>query len=122
MYEGLSADSKETQYAHKLREYIKEGLIDTNHAYGDFNVENNFTRSHALRVYEMLEKYNLQIPIFTNHGNGSMDSMQHNVGFLSHHFGNDLLHYFIIRIYLDKEEGSLFGLMIGYMKNFLTCL
>lgn len=89
MYEGLSADSKDTQYAHKLREYIKEGLIDTNHAFGDFNVENNFTRSHALRVYEMLEKYDLQIPIFTNHGNGSMDSMQHNVGFLSHHFGSD---------------------------------
>lgn len=89
MYNSLKLNSKETKHAESLRSFIKEGYIDTNHAYGDFNIENNFTREHALKVYEMLERYSLTIPIYTNHGNGVEEAMRHNVGFLSYHQGSD---------------------------------
>ncbi len=56
--------AKETKEAQRLRAYIKCGYIDTNHAFGDFNVTENFTRNHALKVYEMLDKYALSIPIY----------------------------------------------------------
>ncbi len=88
IYDSLSAKARETPYAKCLRDYIKEGFIDTNHAFGDFNPVCNFTRAHALRVYEMLEKHDLSLPIFTNHGNGNNEAMAHNVGFLPHYRGS----------------------------------
>lgn len=89
IFDSLSIDAKETPYCNTLLAFIKEGWVDTNHAFGDFSIDNNFKRNHAIKAYDILEKHGLYIPIFTNHGNGMQEAMQHNVGFLDYHHGSD---------------------------------
>lgn len=67
-YSGADAEAKKSEYSDRLMEYIKAGLIDTNHAFGDFSAESRFTRRHAERVYEELSKYGQQLEVFSNHG------------------------------------------------------
>lgn len=67
-YCGATVDAKKSDYSDRLMEYVKAGLIDTNHAFGDFSAESRFTRRHAERVYEELSKYGQQLEIFSNHG------------------------------------------------------
>lgn len=67
-FEGKSVDSPRSKAAEAIEAYIRSGLIDTIHAYGDFDVYGGFTRQHAEKYFETLDKNNLRIPIFTNHG------------------------------------------------------
>lgn len=50
-----------------IREMIQAGFIDTIHAYGDFDA-GGFTRPMAEKVLLECNRYNLKIPIWTNHG------------------------------------------------------
>ncbi len=48
---GLSPDAPTTALAPRIGEYIREGWIDANHAYGDFDGCGGFTRAHAERMF-----------------------------------------------------------------------
>lgn len=57
------------KHSRRLNDYLSAGYIDTNHAFGDFDEPGSlFTRAHAMRYYEELDKIGVKIPIFTNHG------------------------------------------------------
>lgn len=58
----------------RLVEYLQASLIDTNHAFGDFNGCGGFVRDHALRSYDELGELGVSLPVFTNHG--SVDNWQ----------------------------------------------
>lgn len=88
LFDGLGLDAPLSRESSRLFEYIKCGLIDTNHAFGDFNDSVLFTREHALKAYELIDKHNLKLPIFTIHGNGNLKAMRQNVGFLPYHLGS----------------------------------
>lgn len=89
VFDGLKSNSPLSKNAILLSEYIRYGYIDTNHAFGDFNSDNLFNRKHAIRTYEFLDKHSLHIPVFSNHGNGNLEAMRQNVGFLPYHQGNN---------------------------------
>lgn len=73
-FAGLEARSSFGSDKSRLVEYLQAGLIDTNHAFGDFNGCGGFTRDHALRVYDELGELGVTLPAFTNHG--SVDNWQ----------------------------------------------
>jgi hypothetical protein len=60
---GAAPDAPRSDDADRLDEYLRAGLIDTNHAFGDFAT--GFTRAHAERAYAAL---GTTLPVFTNHG------------------------------------------------------
>lgn len=51
-----------------LADLIQHQVIDTLHTWGHFN-KTPFSRDLAFRGRDILEKYNLQIPVWTYHGN-----------------------------------------------------
>lgn len=67
-YQGLEADAKESSLSPRLRDYIRSGLIDTNHAHGDFDGHPVFTRFHAQRILDDMRAAGLVVRVFTNHG------------------------------------------------------
>lgn len=68
---------KESQHAGFLRELIQEGVIDTIHAYGDFDC-GGFQRSMAERLVKELDRHSLRLKVFTNHGsNQNFQNMGH---------------------------------------------
>lgn len=87
-FDGLDANSKKTNYSNRINEYIKAGVIDTNHSYGDFDFVGGFERKHALRTYEELNKNNLSLKIYTNHG--TEDNTQ-NIGGDAHYHSGDII-------------------------------
>ncbi len=65
-FKGTS--NKLTEDAPALREGIISGLLDTLHTWGNFSQKGGFLRKHARRALEELNRYDLKIPIWTNHG------------------------------------------------------
>ena len=61
-------NSKPTRVSDRMNDYLMSGWMDTIHAYGDFDNAGGFTRGHAERGYELLEKIGVPIRVFTNHG------------------------------------------------------
>ena len=59
--------------AEEIRTYIEGGWIDTLHSYGDFSQADretaNFERKHAKAAIEELEEHDIEIQVWTNHGN-----------------------------------------------------
>ncbi len=51
-----------------IREGIAAGLLDTLHTWGNFSQKGGFFRRHAKQALRELERYNLQVPVWTNHG------------------------------------------------------
>ena len=68
IFNGLAVNSPPSKNASRLSEYLSNGFIDTLHAYGDFDNSGGFTRDHALKCFEHLNKINAKVSIFTNHG------------------------------------------------------
>lgn len=68
VFNGHVVDSKESRDAQEILDYVSRGVIDTIHAYGDFDGVGGFCRGHAQRCFDILQKNNLSLPIFTNHG------------------------------------------------------
>lgn len=65
---GDAANAKPSAYHERLKDYLQEGWIDTNHCFGDFANPHIFTRDHALKAYEVLGSIGVTLPVFTNHG------------------------------------------------------
>jgi hypothetical protein len=76
-FHGWEDLRKKSADAKAINDLIRDGYIDTLHAYGDFDGGGGFTRGHAEAVFEELQKNNLKIKIFTNHG--GTDNIQ-NIG------------------------------------------
>ncbi|MCX6639760.1 MAG: hypothetical protein NTW14_04675 [bacterium] len=51
-----------------LRDGIASGLLDTMHTWGNYSQKGGFLRCHAERAVEELDRYNLAIPVWSNHG------------------------------------------------------
>ncbi|EAY29760.1 hypothetical protein [Microscilla marina] len=73
-FKGADVNAPLSREANRIEDYLKSGWIDTNHSYGDFFQSDEFTRAHANRYYEALEKLNVTLEVFTNHGgnNGNL--------------------------------------------------
>ncbi|TKJ41545.1 hypothetical protein CEE37_02990 [candidate division LCP-89 bacterium B3_LCP] len=65
-FDGLT--KRRSSAASVLREGVKSGLLDTIHTWGNFSQKGGFFREYAQRAFEELDKYNLLIPVWTNHG------------------------------------------------------
>lgn len=59
--------NRETPFAPYCRALINSGHIDTLHTYGNFD-EGGFTRKHAEKAISELDKYNLSLKTWVNHG------------------------------------------------------
>jgi len=109
---------QESNAAPIIRELIRAGIIDVMHSYGNFATMADFSRKLAMQAIDELQKHNLKIDVWTNHG--GIESIQ-NIGFLSWGKGDiptheengtsgeldcyhsDLLIDFGIRFYWDCE-------------------
>lgn len=77
-FDGLT--TKPSNFAPIIRNYINNGYIDTLHTYGDFSLQGGFSRSFAERSAEEIKKYNLNVPIWTNHGNeNNIQNVNHGI-------------------------------------------
>lgn len=97
---GLGAQVSEV--ATRVDDYLRAGLIDANHAYGDFDNVGGFTRQHALSCYEVLGRLGVQIKVFTNHG--GVDNIQ-NVGTDAAYHRGDLTDNQAYHVDLMKGNG-----------------
>ncbi len=57
-----------SQDAAGIRAGIASEILDTLHTWGNFSQKGGFYRKHAERALEELDKYNLKVPVWTNHG------------------------------------------------------
>ena len=74
-FEGLT--KHKSRHAGFLKELIQNESIDTIHAYGDFD-KGGFERRYAEWVVEEIERENLKLPIYSNHGsNLNFQNMGH---------------------------------------------
>jgi len=71
---------KESKAAPIIRDFIQAGILDVMHSYGNFATMGDFSRKLAVEAIEELQKHNLKISVWTNHG--GMEST-HNIGALS---------------------------------------
>lgn len=85
-FRGAKIKGVPTAFAGRMKDYLKSGLIDTLHAYGDFDGVGGFLRGHAERALDTLEQLNVVIPIYTNHGD--IANRQNIGGDASYHQGD----------------------------------
>lgn len=101
-FEGSKYNANLSQQASRLNNYLKNAWIDANHAYGDFDGVGGFTRDHALRCYEQLDKLGVNLPIFTNHG--GIENIQNVGNDAEYHYG-DLVDNSAYHADLMQEHG-----------------
>ncbi|MCI0493431.1 hypothetical protein L0Z72_00360 [candidate division KSB1 bacterium] len=102
-----------------IRDFIKAGILDVMHSYGNFVAISDFSRKMAAHSINELDRYNLKVKVWTNHG--GIESIQNignrswGKGDLPTHEGNgtaahldcyhsDLLIDYGIRFYWDSVE------------------
>ncbi len=73
-------NGKPSSHAALIRDFIQAGILDVMHSYGNFPAISDFSRKRAVMALEELQKYNLKIRVWTNHG--GIESVQ-NIGPLS---------------------------------------
>lgn len=73
-------NGKPSQHAPLIRDFIQAGILDVMHSYGNFPAISDFSRKRAIMALQELEKHNLKIRVWTNHG--GIESVQ-NIGSLS---------------------------------------
>jgi hypothetical protein len=66
-FNGLGTEP--SRFAPLFRKYLRAGLIDTLHTYGDFSQPNVFCREFAIRALDEIRAQNLNVPVWVNHGN-----------------------------------------------------
>ena len=85
---GLAPNAPASPEAARIGEYLAAGWIDANHAYGDFDGFGGFTRAHAERYFEIVERHRGDTRVFINHGDS------HNIQCIgpgtAHHEGDRL--------------------------------
>lgn len=106
----------ESRFAPQMRELIKAGILDVMHGYGNFANPEDFQRDLAKRGMDELDRHNLKIKVWTNHG--GIESQQ-NIGARSvgagdikkagqnNFYHTDLLTQFGVNFYWDCELSSL---------------
>ncbi len=66
-------EAEESEVAAEIRHYIRAGWIDTLHSWGDFSradvEEPVFRREHAHQAIAELKAHDLQVRVWSNHGN-----------------------------------------------------
>jgi hypothetical protein len=110
---------KASQAAPIIRDFVRAGILDVMHSYGNFATMIAFSRRLAVQAIEELDRYGLKIAVWTNHG--GIEST-HNIGSLSWGKGDipihedngtsgeldcyhsDLLLDYGIRFYWDHED------------------
>jgi hypothetical protein len=80
-----SDGNSQSKYAPQIRELIKAGYIDVLHTYGNFSKYGGFSRKIAELCAEEMEKNNLDLEIWVNHGD--YHNLQ-NIGFFQHWLGD----------------------------------
>ncbi|HEX9975454.1 MAG TPA: hypothetical protein VGD14_25615 [bacterium] len=110
---------KQSKAAPVMRNFIKAGILDVMHSYGNFAAVGEFSRRAAARAINELDKHNLKVKVWTNHG--GIESIQNigkqswGKGDIPAHEGNgtaahldcyhsDLLIDYGIRFYWDSVE------------------
>lgn len=102
-------NGKESRAAPIIRNFIKAGILDVMHSYGNFASATDFSRRVANQALEELDKHGLKINVWTNHG--GLESTQ-NIGKKSLGMGDikdnifyhtDLLLNYGIQFYWDTE-------------------
>lgn len=73
-------DGKLSTAAPIMRNFISAGILDVMHGYGNFAAIRDFSRKAAARAINELDRYNLKVRVWTNHG--GIESIQ-NIGALS---------------------------------------
>ena len=70
-FSGLSWDTPSV-YGAELLHYARQGWIDTLHSYGNFSrtpgIEVRFTREHAARGLDVLQRNGVRLTVWVNHG------------------------------------------------------
>jgi len=66
LFEGLS--DRPSRHADLLKDCVAAGLIDTLHTYGAFSNPDDFSRDLARKGVEALERTNMRIRVWVNHG------------------------------------------------------
>ena len=103
------AGEKESPFAGPIRDFIRAGIIDVMHSYGNFRSRDSFSRNLAFKALEELKKHNLNLCVWTNHG--GMESVQ-NIGVNSfgqgdmsdsEYYHTDLLLDFGVQFFWDSE-------------------
>ncbi len=64
----VDQSGKESEVAAPMRELIQAGILDVMHSYGNFHAANNFQRELARRGLEELDRQQLKVKVWTNHG------------------------------------------------------
>lgn len=86
-WKGYDWNSK--NHAEELLRYIKCGWIDSIHSFGDYNQQMAFTREHAIQAINELQKQDIRLKVWINHGNSN--NIQNFPGaFLTHHSASHL--------------------------------
>ncbi len=83
---------RRSPFADQILDYIRGGWIDTLHSYGNFNNypvghPGCFTREHATRALDVLDKVGLSVKVWSNHGN--LNNIQ-NIGRKGRRLGDSL--------------------------------
>ena len=65
-FDGLT--DRESPHAPALRDWIREGWIDTLHSWGNFSGVGGFTRALAEQALGEMEKHRLRLSVWVNHG------------------------------------------------------
>jgi len=81
--------SEKSKAAPIIRDFIRAGILDVMHSYGNFATMGDFSRKLAITAIEELQKHNLTISVWTNHG--GIEST-HNIGALSWGKGDIPIH------------------------------
>lgn len=71
---------KQSKAAPMIRDFIRAGILDVMHSYGNFATMGDFSRRLAVLAIEELDRHGLKITVWTNHG--GIEST-HNIGSLS---------------------------------------
>jgi glycosyltransferase involved in cell wall biosynthesis len=70
-YFGGSKAASASALSPYMTELLRMGLLDTLHSYGGFDMEGSFTRDHAARVVDELDRLDVKLRVWTNHGNAN---------------------------------------------------
>jgi len=111
-----NVEGEESENAPIIRDFIRAGLIDVMHSYGNFAYATEFSRKLATQALEELNRHNLKLKVWTNHG--GIENTQ-NIGALSfgkgdnpvqsqqlaapNFYHSDLLLDYGIQFYWDSE-------------------
>lgn len=68
LFRGTSADEPHPGAHEAIRQALRRGGIETNHAWGDFNDVGGFHRSMAEGAVRWLEREGVRLPVFVEHG------------------------------------------------------